>query len=190
MAGANLVELYKQFNLEPVDPEKERARQASLARDQARERPKRRQARVGMDEALRTSGGTALGPRFALVVVGLTDYRRLRPTTRLFFGMMLWSYQPGRVWRRTARGLGSSVGLEARTCERATAELRKFGYLARYGGGWVCPPIEMGLPDEQRAWKIQLSFDFVPDWETVNPAAARYLGLVRPGGGRLTNPAM
>ena len=182
----SLTDLFRRFGLDP-DSIKETERQRSLERDRERDRPRRpakprptpTAVEAKVHKALREFGGEVLGPRFALAVVALTDHRRLRPMTRLFFAMFLWTYQPGRVWMTTARRLGESVGLEARTCERATGELRAYGYLARYRRGWICPPIEMKLAPEKRVWTEQRAFKFVPDWETVNVPAARYLGLVR-----------
>ena len=158
------------------DSPKEQERQRSLALDRGRDKPRPR-PRPGPEAGVREFGGSSLGSRFAMFEVGATDYRRLRPMTRLFFGAFLWTYQPGRVWRRPCMLLGVSLGMTARTCERATSELRRFGYLARYGGGWICPPVELKLDPKNRVWKEQMEFEFIPDWETVNVSAARYLGL-------------
>ena len=182
----DVLRLARRFGVEkaltnpPPDDSKERERQRSLDLDRSRDRPRLKPKRPDLKaEVFRELGGSLLGPRFAFAIVAISDFRRLRPMTRLFFASFLWSYQPGRVWRQTARDLGSAIGLEGRTCERATVELKRMGYLARYGRGWICPPVEMKLDPTDRVWKEQLAFDFVPDWETVNPAAARYLGLAK-----------
>lgn len=79
--------------------------------------------------------------KFALAIKVLSD-RRFRQATRVWFAMFLWIYQPGRVCRETAKSIGAEVGLEPRTCERATAELKKAGYLSRADGGWICPLLD------------------------------------------------
>ena len=158
------------------DPPKEERRRRSLDADRKREgKPRPAPIPTGRQRVLAESGGSILGVRFATAVLAATD-PRLRPSTSRWFLAFLWNYHPGRIYRKAATRIAAALGLSDRMCRLATAQLKRFGYLQRCEGGWISPPVELKLDPEKRAWREQLSFPFVAEWDTLG--AAKYLDLV------------
>ena len=151
------------------------------ARDREREgtpRPKPAPMPTAQQQMLREKGGKVAGPRLMLTGQALTDHRRLRSSSRIWFGIFMVIYQPGSKWTKSAVTIGRYVGLEPRTVERAIRELKQLGYVARFKGGWISPMIEMKLEPEYRVWRDkQMAFEFIPDPETTLPRIAKYFGL-------------
>ena len=140
-----------------------------------RDRPKSAPIPTGQQRVLADSGGQLLGVRMATAVLAATD-PRLRPSTSRWFLGFLWNYHPGRIYRKSAKRIGLTLGLAERTWKQAVGQLKRHGYLQRCQGGWISPPVELKLPAEKRAWTEQLSFDFVAEWDTLG--SAKYLQLV------------
>lgn len=149
------------------------ARGEAAAKDPDRADTTKRRKREGKPK-LATNGDSRVGAKTSLAVLAATE-DQLSTSTKLWFMGFLWTYQPGRVWRRSARYVGKTICLSERATYRATRELKTTGYLKPCEDGWICPPIERKLPPEQQADRIrQLDFENIePSWTDTRNSLQR-----------------
>ena len=87
--------------------------------------------------------------KLAAYVAAACD-KDLSPAALRWFGLFLWLYRPGRIYRGYATSVGDGVGLPLRTTRRCTAALRAQGHLVAIDGGLVSRIVEDHLPADLR----------------------------------------
>lgn len=137
--------------------EKERKRKRSLDLDKGRDKPRTPATPGLLPKPGRTRAGH-LRMKAGLMWEAATN-GRLQATATRWLDVFLYKYTPGQTCKEPAVRIGRDATIATASTERATRQLKRLGYLARFNGGWVCPPLEMKLAPGQRAWrKGQISF--------------------------------
>ena len=161
-------------------PDKEKRRRASIEADRKREdKPRSAPIPTGRERVLAESGGTYLGTKYRLTICALQD-PRLKDAAKVLTGAFLWRLQSGRVYKRPLKRLAADVQIPYRTAKRAMGQMKAAGYLRRFLEGWICPALEVQVPEEHRACREQMAFEFARGWDRLN--AAKHLRLVEPEG--------